>query len=200
MRSRFRDIAFTDGVKRVQEAQGSRAGYARMSARAGEEAGLGPNEAAFIAARDSFYMASVGETGWPYVQHRGGPAGFLRVLDALQIGFADLSGNRQYVSVGNLGSDDRVSLILMDYPNRARLKIFGRARLVGENEAALLARLRLSGYEARVERGIVIAVEAFDWNCPQYITPRFTEAEIAAATAPMRRRIADLEAKLAAKS
>lgn len=200
MRKRFQEIAFTDGVKQVQEAQGSRAGYERMKARAGEEAGLGPNEAAFIAARDSFYMASVGETGWPYVQHRGGPAGFLRVLDARQIGFADLSGNRQYVSVGNLGSDDRVSLILMDYPNRARLKIFGRARLVAADDAATLARLQLPGYEARVERGIVIAVEAFDWNCPQYITPRFTEAEIAAATAPLRRRIADLEAKLAAKS
>lgn len=200
MRSRFRDIAFTDGVKRVQEAQGSRAGYARMTARAGEENGLGPNEAAFIAARDTFYMASVGETGWPYVQHRGGPAGFLRVLDAKTIGFADLSGNRQYVSVGNFGGDDRVSLILMDYPNRARLKILGRARVVAADDAATLARLQLPGYETRVERGIVIMVEAFDWNCPQYITPRFTEAEIAAATTPLRRRIAALEAQLAAKS
>jgi predicted pyridoxine 5'-phosphate oxidase superfamily flavin-nucleotide-binding protein len=200
MRSRFRDIAFTDGVKRVQEAEGSRAGYARMTARAGEEAGLGPNEAAFIAARDSFYIASVSETGWPYVQHRGGPAGFLRMLDAHRIGFVDLSGNRQYVSVGNLGGDDRVSLILMDYPNRARLKILGRARVIADDDTATLARLQLPGYETRVERGIVITIEAFDWNCPQYITPRFTEAEIAAATAPLRRRIADLEAKLAAKS
>jgi len=199
MRSRFRDIAFTDGVKRVQEAQGSRAGYARMAARAGETQGIGPREGAFIAARDSFYMASVGETGWPYVQHRGGPAGFLRVLDDRHIGFADLSGNRQYVSIGNFATDDRVSMILMDYPNRARLKLFGRARLVDDDDEATLARLELPAYDARVERGIVIAVEGFDWNCPQHITPRYTLPEIETATAPLRRRIAELEAQLAAK-
>ena len=124
-------------------------------------------------------MATVSETGWPYVQHRGGPAGFVKVLDESTLGFADFSGNRQYVSVGNLMKDDRVSLFFMDYPNRTRLKLLGHARLVGLEEADLLG---LHDDRARVERGMVIQVEAFDWNCPQHITPRFTVAEVEART------------------
>jgi predicted pyridoxine 5'-phosphate oxidase superfamily flavin-nucleotide-binding protein len=160
---------------------------------------LGPREAAFIAERDSFYMATVSETGWPYIQHRGGAPGFVRVLDQKTIGFADFRGNRQYVSVGNLETNDRVSMILMDYPNRARLKILGRARLVGLDEQDILTRLSLPDYRAVVERGFVITIEAFDWNCPQHITPRYTSAEIEKAVAPLHQRIAELEQMLGKK-
>ena len=123
-------------------------------------------------------MASVGETGWPYVQHRGGPTGFMKVVDERTIGFADYSGNRQYVSTGNFSSDNRVALFFMDYPNRTRLKMLGRVRTVGLDEPELLARLEDDDYPAQVERGFIIEVEGFDWNCPQHITPRFTEVEI----------------------
>lgn len=194
----FAEIAFTPTVKKVQEQQGSRGSYARMEA-VPEETNhrLTPAEAGFIAARDSVYMATVGETGWPYIQHRGGPAGFVRVLDAATIGFADFRGNRQYVSVGNLMTDDRVSLFFMDYPNRTRLKLFGRATLVGLEDQATLSRLELPDYRARVERGVLITVEGFDWNCPQHITERFSLDEVRAITAPLAARIADLEAELA---
>ena len=157
---------------------------------------VGAEEAEFIAERDSFYMATVGENGWPYVQYRGGPKGFLRVLDASTLGFADFRGNRQYVSVGNLRADDRVSLILVDYPRRRRLKILGRARAVdAAQDPGIVAHLGDPAYRARVERGIVIAVEAFDWNCPQHITPRFTEAEIGAMAAPLVTRLREAEAE-----
>ena len=193
----FAEIAFTDRVKAMQEVQGSRAGYARFEGAEEPFDGLGPAEAAFLAARDSFYLATVSETGWPYVQHRGGPPGFVRVLDERTIGFADFRGNRQYVSVGNL-ADDRVALILVDYPRRRRLKILGHAHAVtAEDDPALLRRLEVEGYPAKIERGLIIAVAAFDWNCPQHITPRFTEAEIVAAVAPLHARIAELEAALA---
>jgi len=173
---------FTPTVKALQARSGSRGSYARFEARdAPAQDRLGDAEASFLAARDSFYMASVSETGWPYVQHRGGPPGFLKVLDDATIGFADFRGNRQYVSSGNLLNDDRVSLILVDYPNRRRLKLLGRARLVEpDREAGLIAALECPDYRARVERGILIRLEAFDWNCPQHIIPRFTQAEIAA--------------------
>ena len=194
----FHDIAFTDGVKAVQTALGSRQGYARLEARETDHDRLGPREAGFIAARDSLYMATVGETGWPYIQHRGGPRGFVRVLDDRTLGFADFSGNRQYVSVGNLLSDDRVSLFFMDYANRTRLKLFGRAKPVGLEETGILDRLALPGYRARVERGLLVRVEGFDWNCPQHITERYTLEEIESAVAPLRRRIAELEARLEA--
>lgn len=177
---------------------GSRAGYSRFEDRLDEFPGtLTPSEAAFIAERDSFYMATVSETGWPYVQHRGGPKGFVKILDETTIGFADFAGNRQYISVGNLVGDDRVSLFFMDYPNRTRLKLLGRARAIEPGESDLLQRLATPGYKARVERGLVITVEAFDWNCPQHITPRFTVGEIEGFVAPLRNRIAELEAKLA---
>ncbi|CAN7377844.1 pyridoxamine 5'-phosphate oxidase family protein [Phenylobacterium sp. LjRoot219] len=146
-----------------------------------------------IAERDSFYLASVSETGWPYVQHRGGPAGFLKVLDERTLGFADFRGNRQYLSLGNLAGDDRVSLLLMDYPNRRRLKLVGHARVVDtDGDPAALARLR-DDYPAQVERGIVIAIEGYDWNCSQHITPRFTEADIAAMLEPAQARMRALE-------
>lgn len=181
MGHKFAEIAFTAGVQGVQERMGSRRGYARLLSGAAHHDRLGPSEAAFIGARDSFYIASVGETGWPYVQHRGGPKGFLRVLDEKTIGFADFSGNRQYVTIGNIAGDDRVSLFLMDYPNRTRLKILGHAREVGHDDK-VLERLSVSGNRARVERGLLVTIAAFDWNCPQHITPRYSIQEIEAMT------------------
>ncbi|WP_199743354.1 pyridoxamine 5'-phosphate oxidase family protein [Caulobacter sp. 602-1] len=155
-----------------------------------------PNEVAFIAERDSFYMASVSETGWPYVQHRGGPPGFLKVLDETTLAFADYAGNRQYISTGNLDANDRLALILVDYPRRARLKILAHAeRLALDAEPDLLARVSVPGYRARPERIFRLRLAAFDWNCPQHIVPRFTEAEIARAVAPLRDRLAALEAE-----
>lgn len=200
MGHKFAELAFTSKVKAAQEQNGSRRAYSRMETGDDNHDALGPNEAAFIAARDSFYMATVSETGWPYLQHRGGPPGFMRVLDEKTIGLADFRGNRQYVSVGNLQTDDRVSLFLMDYPNRSRLKILGRARIVDVNDHEMLQRLLMPEYKAQVERGILISVEAFDWNCPQHITPRFTLAEIEEGTAPLRQRIAELEEALQSKA
>lgn len=143
---------------------------------------LGPNEAEFIGARDSFYIASVDETGWPYIRHRGGPKGFLRLLDEKTLGFADFGGNRQYVTVGNVAGNDRVSLFLMDYPNRTRLKILGPARQIG-HEDATLERLIAPGHRERVKRGLRITIAAFGWNCPQHVTPRYAIEEIQAVNA-----------------
>lgn len=177
----FSGLMFTPTVKALQQRFGSRESYKRFEApEAPPRDRLGAHEAEFLAARDSFYMASVSETGWPYVQHRGGPPGFLKALDDRTIGFADFRGNRQYISTGNLLTDDRVSLFLMDYPGQRRLKLLGRARILEpETDADLLARLEIPDYRARVERGFLIRVEAFDWNCPQHITPRYTLAELA---------------------
>jgi len=180
MGHKFAEIAFTPNVRQVQEQNGSRKNYVQMESGPDSNDRLGDREAEFIAARDSLYMATVSETGWPYIQHRGGPPGFLRVLDDKTIGFSDFRGNRQYVSVGNLAHDDRVSLILIDYPNRERLKILGRSRIIGKDDENELAKLSVPGYRAVVERGLVITIEAFDWNCPLHITPRFTRAEIEA--------------------
>ena len=162
---------------------------------------LGAEEAEFIAHRDSFYMATVTSDGWPYIQHRGGPAGFLKMLDPLTLGFADLKGNRQLLSTGNLAASDRVSLFLMDYPRRERLKILGHARVFDAREDLVLANELTPTPELRgkVERLFLINVVSFDWNCPQYITPRFTEEEVRAAVAPLNQRIAELEAELKAK-
>lgn len=174
----FAKIAFTPRVQAAQTRMGSRGAYRAAELGADEVVELSPYEIEFIGARDSFYQGTVGENGWPYVQHRGGPAGFLKVLGPQTIGYADFAGNRQYISVGNLDGDDRVILFLMDYPGQRRLKIWGRARLIDEDaEPALLARLESPDYRARVERGVIITVEAFDWNCPKYIAPRFTERE-----------------------
>jgi uncharacterized protein len=193
----FAEIAFTPTVRRLQEALGSRQAYARIENGADSRgATLGPQEAAFLAERDSFYLATVSETGWPYIQHRGGPSGFVRVLDEKTLGFADFAGNRQYVSVGNLQTSDKVSLFFMDYAGRSRLKVLGRAEVVAASDPVVVEKLGVPGYRARVERGVLIHVEAFDWNCPQHITPRFTLAEVEAATAPLRQRIEELEARL----
>lgn len=161
---------------------------------------LGEAESEFIRSRDSFYVATVTPEGWPYVQHRGGPPGFLRVLDARRIGFADLSGNRQLISTGNLAENDRVALLLMDYPSRTRLKIAGHARVLSAAEDPALTEALTPSAQARkkVERLFVVEVVGFDWNCPQHITPRYTLAEVEAASAPLLARIAELEARLAA--
>ena len=191
MTHNFADLMFTPHVQALQEAMGSRAGYARFAASdtPGNDR-LTDTEREFIAARDSFYIATVSETGWPYVQHRGGPTGFLKVLDDRTIGFADFRGNRQYVTLGNLAGDDRVSLFLVDYPKRRRLKLLGRARAVAaDSDADLLA------YQAEVERGLIITIEAFDWNCPQHITPRYSERELETALAPFRAKLRALEAE-----
>jgi len=185
----FAKISFTPDVQAVQTEMGSRAAYRSAELGVAEEVALGAAEQAFIAERDSFYQATVSQSGWPYVQHRGGPVGFLKVLDDCTIGYADFSGNRQYISVGNLRGDDRVSLLLMDYPQRRRLKIWGRARAVDErSEPALLAKLESPDFRAPVERGIVIQVEAFDWNCPKYITPRYSRNEVEALLAQSRQQ------------
>jgi predicted pyridoxine 5'-phosphate oxidase superfamily flavin-nucleotide-binding protein len=192
--SRFSSIAFTPAVKAVQERMGSRKAYARVASPGDTPDALGPDEEAFLAERDSFYMASLGEDGWPYIQHRGGPKGFVRVLDAHTLGFADYRGNRQYISVGNLSKDDRVALIFVDYPNRARLKLFAHAKVVTEAEAPeTLAKLAVPSYPAHLEAGVVLKVEGFDWNCPQHITPRFTEDEVRQNLAPLLARLEALE-------
>jgi uncharacterized protein len=197
----FAEIAFTPTVKKIQEQQGSRPSYARMeSVPQAINHVLTEAEARFIAARDSFYMATVGETGWPYIQHRGGPAGFVRVLDENTIGFADFRGNRQYVSVGNLTTNDRVSLFFMDYANKTRLKLLGRVRFVGLENQEMLTRLETPGYKARVERGILIQIAGFDWNCPQHITERFTLDEVRSMTKTLTSRISELEAELASRA
>jgi len=185
----FAKISFTPDVQAVQTEMGSRMAYRAAELGEAEEVALGAAEQAFIAERDSFYQATVSQTGWPYVQHRGGPVGFLKVLDDRTIGYADYSGNRQYLSVGNLRGDDRVSLLLMDYPQRRRLKIWGRARAVDQrSEPALLAKLESPDFRAPVERGIVIQVEAFDWNCPKYITPRYSQNEVEALLVQARQQ------------
>lgn len=197
----FGKIAFTGAVQAAQERHGSRAAYARAAAKAGPP-GLGPAEAEFLQAADSVYLATVGETGWPYVQHRGGPPGFLRLLSARRIAFADFGGNRQYVSVGNASQDERASMIVMDYALRRRLKLLGRLRFhdIAAADAALAAAIEVPGYRARVERAAVFAVEAFDWNCPQHIPQRFTSAQVEAIARPLRERIAGLERRLEARA
>ena len=199
MSHRFADIAFTGAVKAVQEHYRSRAQNERLQQTGAPHDTLGDAEAAFIAERDSFYMATVSESGWPYVQHRGGPPGFLKVLGPRKVAFADFRGNTQLISTGNAANNDRVSLILMDYRNRQRLKILGRIRFddATRADAEVVKAVQLPDYRGRVERVAVIEVEAFDWNCPQHITPRFTEAEVRSALQPLRERVAELEAKLA---
>lgn len=199
MRS-FAELAFTPAVQALQERHGSRAAYARLQRESEPGEGLGPPEAEHIAKADSFYLATVSETGWPYVQHRGGPPGFLRVVSPTRLSFADFRGNRQYVSAGNASRDERASLIVMDYANRRRLKLIGRLRFSAPDEARsedVLA-VEVPGYRARVERIAQFDVEAFDWNCRQHITQRFTLAEIETHAQHLRVRVAQLEAEVAA--
>ncbi|MFN0116419.1 MAG: pyridoxamine 5'-phosphate oxidase family protein [Paracoccaceae bacterium] len=200
MTSHYRSLMFGPEVIAAQASQGVQFRASRAEADDAPETPdtLTETEAAFIAARDSFYMATVGSGGWPYIQHRGGAAGFVQVLDPRRFAFADFRGNRQYLSLGHLAADDRAAFFFMDYPNRSRLKLLGRvAAVTPEADPALIARLTPPEGRARVERAMLVTVEAFDWNCPQHITPRFTPDEIAQAVQPMRDRIATLEAELA---
>jgi predicted pyridoxine 5'-phosphate oxidase superfamily flavin-nucleotide-binding protein len=190
----FGSLVFTPVIKKLQERYGSRRQYAKREASGFAPDGLGPEETEFLAERDSFYMASIGETGWPYVQHRGGPKGFLKVIDEHTVAFADFVGNKQYISTGNLKTDDRVALIFVDYPRQARLKILGHVKIAEGPEAKeWIDKLRDRSYDAAVERVFVIHVDAFDWNCQQHITPRFTEDQIRDALAPVEERMQALE-------
>ena len=183
MAKNFASLAFTDAVKALQEKNGSRASYARMEQETYTD-GLTENEIYFITQRDSFYMASMGENGYPYIQHRGGPKGFVKVLDTKRIGFIDFRGNMQYITVGNIETNKNVSLIMVDYPARARLKLYAKAEIVElKNDPELYAALNLKAYKFRPERMVVLHIEAYDWNCPQHITPRYTLEEIEAAFA-----------------
>jgi len=197
MGRRFAELAFTPLVKEHQRKHGSRTLYERVEHSSNLGDRLGPQEQEFVRERDGFYMASVSETGWPYIQYRGGPKGFLHVLDNATLGFADLRGNTQYISVGNLQHDDRIALFFMDYPSQSRLKILGHVKIhEGDAEAQKrIETLRMPGEKSPAERALLIHVEAFDWNCPQHITPRYTEAELAEVMEPMRRRLAELEAE-----
>ena len=181
----FAKLNFTPAVKALQERFGSRSAYARKEAAAPPGVDLGPEEIEFIATRDSFYMATVNADGWPYMQHRGGPRGFLRAIDETHLAFADYLGNKQYVSMGNLETNDRVALFLMDYPTQTRLKVYGRARAVDASANPGLAQALAppDGYRAKVERLVIIEVVAWDWNCNQHITPRYTIEEFAEESA-----------------
>lgn len=199
MTRRFFDVAFTPIVKSMQEDHGSRAAYARLEDKPSEADELTDIEAAFIAARDSFYMATVGETGWPYLQHRGGPAGFVKFLGPRTLGIADFRGNRQYVTLGNIVHDQRSALFFMDYPNRRRLKVLARTTSVDlEKEPALAARLIDADYGAKIERGLLFEIEAYDWNCSQHITPRYAAAEVDARVMSLKAEIETLRKALAA--
>jgi predicted pyridoxine 5'-phosphate oxidase superfamily flavin-nucleotide-binding protein len=192
--SRYLEIATTPSVSAAQTRYNGRA---HAVAEAGRNDPLGPREAAFIQSMEGFYLGTVSETGWPYIQYRGGPPGFLRVLDAERIGFADFAGNRQYLTAGNLAANAKVALFLMDYAHRRRLKLLGRATIVDPGDDAQLAQtLAVGDYRARVERLIVIRVEGFNWNCSQHITQRFPAADVAAALAMRDARIAELAAEL----
>ena len=189
----FLDIASTDSVRAVQARMGSDRVWRNFEGDRAFDA-VTPDVAAFITERDSFYMASVSESGWPYVQHRGGPAGFLKVIDERTLAFADYRGNRQYISVGNLSADERVSLILMDLAALARLKIYAHAETVAlDADPELTTKVVDADYRARPERIVVLHLETFDWNCPAHITPRFTQAEISDVVRPLQDRISALE-------
>ena len=194
MAHQFAEIMFTPHVQEEQKRHGSRRQYERIQQFGPENNRFVPDEAEFIRMRDGFYMATVGETGWPYVQFRGGLKGFLRVVNEQTLGFADFRGNRQYITVGNWRTNQRVALFLMDYPSRTRLKILGRVEVKEAFEDhSLVQQLAMPDYKATIERAVLIHVVAFDWNCQQHITPRWTEDELVAMLAPVRRRIAELE-------
>lgn len=194
----FAEIAFTPAVQRIQEREGSRAAYARMQQPGASSEGLGPQEAAFLARADSFYLATVSETGWPYVQHRGGPPGFIKTVSPTRIAFANFRGNRQYVSAGNVERDARASIIVLDYARRERLKLLGRLRFeaMSTAEAVLANAVALPDYRARIESVAIFEVEAFDWNCPQHITPRFTMEQVGGVVTEQQARIAELEREI----
>ena len=196
MAKNFAALAFTDAVKTMQEKLGSRSNYARMEKDTYVD-GLTENEIDFIVQRDSFYMATIGENNFPYIQHRGGPKGFLKVLDTKRIGFIDFRGNMQYISTGNISTNNNVALIMVDYPARARLKILAKAEIVElKNDAALYDLLALEDYKFKPERIMIFDIEAYDWNCPQHITPRYTLEDIQEAFTGERDHIEKLEAEI----
>ena len=196
MARQFTNIAFTTGVKNAQTRYGSREIYQKFAQRGVSEDLLTVRETEFIAARDSFYMGTVNSNNYPYIQFRGGPTGFLKVLEEKTLAFVDFVGNLQYLSVGNLLENDRVFLFLMDYAHRRRLKIWGRARVI-DDDPELLEELSDPNYEAERARVFLIKVEAFDWNCPQHIPIRYKDAEVAQIKAPLEARIQELEKQLA---
>lgn len=189
------DIAFTPAVKTIQARLGSRDSYHRMEEGRGWSSTITPDLAEFIGQRDSFYLATASTDGQPYIQHRGGPPGFLRILDDSTLAFADFAGNRQYISAGNLSENDQVSIFLMDYPNRRRIKLWGRARVI-DNDDSLLEAVTDKAYAAKPERVIAITVEAWDINCAQHITPRYSQLEVEDRLRNLHERIAELEAEV----
>jgi len=196
MAKAFAKISFTPSVVDIQKQHGSDKAYSKFlspDAQGGDQ--FTEAEVKFITVRDSFYQASASTDGWPYVQYRGGPTGFLKVLDDKTLAYADFRGNRQYISVGNVSENDRVSLILVDYPNQRRLKIWARARIVSiTDNPELVASLHDESYRARPERAVVLSLEAFDWNCPQHIHPRYTRAELEPYVGELQTQMATLHA------
>jgi predicted pyridoxine 5'-phosphate oxidase superfamily flavin-nucleotide-binding protein len=196
MAMKYLDLMVTDSVRRAQK---QHYGRAVNIPGASQRDPLGQDEAEFIMARDSFYLGSINETGWPYIQHRGGPLGFLRVVNETTLAFADYKGNRQLLTTGNVSVNDRVALFLMDYPNRTRLKILGHARVEDARaHPELVAQLADPKMQSSVERLVFIDVVSFDWNCPKYITPRYSLEEVEELAGPLRTRIAELESELRA--
>lgn len=195
MPRKFGEIAFTPQVQAAQEQRGSRQSYERYIAKGPDNDSITPKLEEFIAQLDGFYLGTVSSNGYPYIQFRGGPSGFLKVLDQKTLGFADFSGNVQYITVGNLSGNDKAFLFLMDYRHRKRIKIWGRAEYVEDNPA-LIERLRDSDYSAEVQGAILFHVEATSENCPQHIPRRYSETEVAAMMAPLQARIAELEQQL----
>ena len=194
MATKYLDLTFTDAVRRAQTQYYGRAGHI---AGASERDPLSQAEAEFIAARDSFYLGSISESGWPYIQHRGGPSGFLRVINGTTLAFADYKGNRQLLTTGNVSVNDRVALSLMDYKNRERLKILGHARVEDARaHPELIEQITDPKMRSAVERLVFIDVVSFDWNCPKYITPRYSAEEVEEYVGPLKTRIAELEAQL----
>lgn len=190
----FGKLVFTPLVKKLQELYGSRTQYARMEKSGDSQNQLSQFEKEFLTDRDTFYWATIGSTGWPYIQHRGGPRGFLKIVDDRTLAFADYRGNRQYISTGNLMSDDRAALIMVDYPRQARLKILGHVEIFeGTKAETWLPRVRVPDFKAVIERVLVIHIEAYDWNCPQYITQRYTAEEIQEAVHAIEERSDRLE-------
>jgi predicted pyridoxine 5'-phosphate oxidase superfamily flavin-nucleotide-binding protein len=188
------DVAFTPAVKSIQDAKGSRNGYARMEENSGWETGITDQLIAFIGGQDSFYFGTASADGQPYIQHRGGPRGFLEILDEKTLAFADFQGNRQYITSGNLSENNKAYIFLMDYPNRRRVKVWGQARV--SDDPDLISRLSASHYRGKPEQAIVFQITAWDVNCPQHITPRFSTEEVEEMVAPLTHRIAELEAQL----
>ncbi len=199
MANKFHEILFTPSVKKAQTQYGSRKHYERFEDGETEFAGFTDSEKEFIERQISFYIATTNEDGHPYIQFRGGPKGFLKVLDNKTLGYADFRGNLQYISVGNLKANDKAALILMDYPNKARLKILARVEVIDAKDAPeIIEQLADKEYKAKIERAMILHIEAFDWNCPQHITQRFTLEEIEQINAPIYEHVEELERELKA--